>query len=104
MKQGLQRAASHLNTLAGPETPPDGQLHGVSRLGAVTLCFHLFLLHRKFLACMAQNRNRMGLKKKPHLQVEKHIYTSSGVSLWSQNYQENLLHHRVGILHAQGGE
>jgi hypothetical protein len=113
MKQSLQRAASHLNTL-GPETLPDRQLHGVSRLGAVNLCFHFFLLHRKFLARMhmAQNRKRMGFKKTKSSGgksistplLESPCGRRTTRSLFYTTVWAPLLYHRVGTLHAQGGE
>jgi hypothetical protein len=50
----------------------------------------LYLPHRK--------------SKKTEISAAKHIYTSVGSPLWSQNFQKRPLSHRVGTLNAYGSE
>jgi hypothetical protein len=52
------------------------------------------------LFCSSHTGNR----KKKEIPATKHIYTSVGVPLWSQNSQKRPLNHRVGTLHAKEAE
>jgi hypothetical protein len=47
-------------------------------------------------------RNNLSPTLKNEIAEEKHVYTSVGVPLWSQNFQNCPLNHRVGMYMPKG--
>jgi hypothetical protein len=62
---------------------------------------NFFRLNRKLLAPFGRFIPEI---EKNEIPAAKHVSTSVGVPLWSQNFQKRPLNHRLRTLHAKGAE